>query len=565
MALNSYDPNSSDNWLTEQPDPQGDPFGAPGPDPFAPSSQAQAAPSAQPSSPAQPAAPQSGAYDMTGTGLNTPNQTANPAALRNQAQQTVGQYQSLMSQAQSATDPTSRATAVDALSRQLQGDLEADGHTVAWKNGQLVVDGRPYEVAGAVGDTGASTTPGQTQNTGVTGTGSPGGTGSSAQGGVGHDGVFNGQTREQWRDAWMSTGGGQTQQQVDAWMAANGAQKLSGNGTFLTPFGEVLDLGTAYRSGNVSAGWTPVGGGGGNGGSGAGGAGDTYQSWLDGGQHGTMPGMPPGWQPGQNHMFDGLFDTLDPNAGDLPGYDQIYQQLSQTSPTEQNTSDLVNRILQNPHSLSDQTIEMLKSKNAEELAGAQRLQDEDMQGFAGAAGQLDSPWLAAERGQSAWDRRSKTIDSNRNVDLGAAEQNRTDELNAAKLGQGFAGYQTAKAQTAINTAVQGALGKLGEQRTRTQMNNAFKEAAAQLGMSADQLQMAYIKNNNDFGIDMKKLSLQSSQFQQELAFRIQQLQQQDSQFGANYQLAADQFAANQDQTYWERARQNRLDARPTGA
>ena len=84
---------------------------------------------------------------------------------------------------------------------------------------------------------------------------------SSAPANVGHDGTYNGMTREQWRDAWMGMGSGMTREQVDAWMAANGATKQAGNGTFLTPFGESLDLGTGYRSGNVSAGWTPVTGG----------------------------------------------------------------------------------------------------------------------------------------------------------------------------------------------------------------------------------------------------------------------------------------------------------------
>lgn len=90
---------------------------------------------------------------------------------------------------------------------------------------------------------------------------------------VGHDGVYNGMTREQWRDAWMSNTGVMTPAQVDAWMAAHGATKVSDNGTFRTPYGETLDLGIGYRSGQVRAGFTGTGGGSGGSGSGSGGAG----------------------------------------------------------------------------------------------------------------------------------------------------------------------------------------------------------------------------------------------------------------------------------------------------
>jgi hypothetical protein len=77
---------------------------------------------------------------------------------------------------------------------------------------------------------------------------------------VGHDGTINGQTREQWRDAWMSSGT-KSAAGTDSWLANNGATKLANNGTFLTPFGEVLDLGQNYRTNVVTPAWTQTGGG----------------------------------------------------------------------------------------------------------------------------------------------------------------------------------------------------------------------------------------------------------------------------------------------------------------
>jgi hypothetical protein len=110
---------------------------------------------------------------------------------------------------------------------------------------------------------------------------------------VGHDGTINGQTREQWRDAWMGSGM-QTQQSTDSWMSQNGATKLANNGTFMTPFGEVLDLGINYRTNNVTPGWTQVGGGGG-----------VPQNYSD-------TGVGPSNYPGQSGMQGNPFAGMDP-------------------------------------------------------------------------------------------------------------------------------------------------------------------------------------------------------------------------------------------------------------
>lgn len=89
---------------------------------------------------------------------------------------------------------------------------------------------------------------------------------------VGHDGNYNGMNREQWRDAWMGQGSMATPA-ADAWLQSHGATKLSDNGTYMTPYGEVLDLQIGAKSGTTRAGWTDTGGGGGNAGSGGAGSG----------------------------------------------------------------------------------------------------------------------------------------------------------------------------------------------------------------------------------------------------------------------------------------------------
>ncbi len=123
-----------------------------------------------------------------------------------------------------------------------------------------------------------------------------GGNDSTRPGDVGHDGSWQGQSREQWRDAWMSAGQ-MTPAQADAWMASHGAVKISNNGTYRTPYGEVLDLGIGYRSGTVTPGFTNTGGSGG--GSGAGGSDGSGGS---GGTGAAGAGHPSGW--------DDLYNTL---------------------------------------------------------------------------------------------------------------------------------------------------------------------------------------------------------------------------------------------------------------
>jgi hypothetical protein len=121
---------------------------------------------------------------------------------------------------------------------------------------------------------------------------------------VGHDGVYNGQNREQWRDAWMSSGD-HTVDSMKAWMAKNGGQWQADNGTVMTPFGESMDLGFNVRgaaagNGTIKPIWGGGGGGpadaggpvgdpprGGGGFSGFGGGGGGYGGGGGGGAQGT--------------------------------------------------------------------------------------------------------------------------------------------------------------------------------------------------------------------------------------------------------------------------------------
>lgn len=75
---------------------------------------------------------------------------------------------------------------------------------------------------------------------------------------VGHDGTQNGMNREQWRDSWMGSGTSNNQM-MDQWLAQNGGQRLNDAGVVRTPYGEILDMGIAYKTGQGKPGFTDIG------------------------------------------------------------------------------------------------------------------------------------------------------------------------------------------------------------------------------------------------------------------------------------------------------------------
>lgn len=150
----------------------------------------------------------------------------------------------------------------------------------------------------------------------ATGTGSPiqptmpgGFTGASGSGqpsaggvNVGHDGVYNGMNREQWRDAWMGSGK-MSQDQMTQKLTEMGAAPTGRGDTWTTPYGETYDLGIGWKTGNPTAGWTPSGGGGG----GVGGGGGISDMVSGGGSGGGMGSGSWSGDPGTNDLMSMLW------------------------------------------------------------------------------------------------------------------------------------------------------------------------------------------------------------------------------------------------------------------
>ena len=58
---------------------------------------------------------------------------------------------------------------------------------------------------------------------------------------VGHDGTYRGMTREQYRDAWMSSGA-HTLQDLQNFVQQHGGQVVSDSGNVMTPYGEQINM-----------------------------------------------------------------------------------------------------------------------------------------------------------------------------------------------------------------------------------------------------------------------------------------------------------------------------------
>lgn len=554
-------------WLQQQPDalnagtiaptpaPAPTPTAAPSPEPVPGWGDSPTSPAA-PTAPTSPTAP-SGGYQFDMGPQASP--TSDPQLGDPGGDVGASAYQTLLESIRGASDPTTLARSRDALARQLQADLEADGHKVTWKGETMLIDGRAYEVGGDVvgmpGHAVESFTDGTFGGSTSLGAGIPWDVGADHPSSNPDGYIWDGsQARFVPAPPPMSGGGQQTAEQVvDDWFNTINVRGHQDKKVWIdylkkagvTP-GNIEFFKQRFLEDPNDNPHSPQ--------NQPGRGGSTTLNYA-------MPDIPAwlrAWSPSAPTYTPGSIDT---ELKDLPDFDEIYKLASGNDESEKDTEALIRGILEHPESLSDRDVEMLKAHNAEEAAVAGQLQDEELQHFGANTGLDTSPWLAGQRAQNAWDRREATIGSNRTVDIAAANTRGADRARAAQLGTSYNAYRSSKAQAVTNLAVEAALGKAGEQRSRTALNEAFKQAATQLGLSRDQLVVSYIQGNMDFvtkqmgfDVDLRKLAQQSDEFKQQLAQRIAEVKQADEQFQANYGLAAQEFGERKTQNAWERAK-----------
>lgn len=94
-----------------------------------------------------------GAHSGGGTwGANDPRITEQVGRIQNSPEgktySSVTNFQQQVEALESTADPTQRAQQRDKLARDIYTSLKQSGHDVKWNGEQLIVDGRPYDVAG---------------------------------------------------------------------------------------------------------------------------------------------------------------------------------------------------------------------------------------------------------------------------------------------------------------------------------------------------------------------------------------------------------------------------------
>lgn len=212
------------------------------------------------------------------------------------------------------------------------------------------------------------------------------------------------------------------------------------------------------------------------------------------------------------------------------GYQDVLSRLK--TPVAGATSDLMLSILKNPESLSDHMVETLKAKSADELAEMARADENELTRFGFANNIADSNWLASERraGQQARDK--ALIGSNRYIDITAAQTRLEDRRKAATLGTQYQGEERAREGLAADVGLR----KAAETKDRLALNEQFKQKAAELQIDVDQLKLQYTQSlmediTKRYGIrvaadvDWARLSMQSQQFQDDLIFKMHELDQ----------------------------------------
>lgn len=517
------------SWLQGQntpTDPQAQVEAAP--NPWLPATPAAATPPSTPTP--QTALTPSYTQDLGQTGADSAAGGVNPPAATTQPVSLTA-YQGLVQAVNSAPDAQARTVAHDTLARQVQSDLEADGHAVSWKGDQLVVDGRTYEL----GASSTAPTSGPVDTRPLAGAGAPL------------------QATAPPADYNSPPLAADVQKTITDYIASQGLQANQGDPSALLNLvgylrtqginaqvdyadanghtGGILVDGHPYQLIDGSNRWT------------------TPQPWQDssGAPGASAIGVSP-FANGTGEIPDWLKNPAsDPDlmalSQSIPGFEDIYNRLMATDPQEQQTADLVSQLLQHPESLDDRTVEELKAKNAEEIAAAARAQDEDLQHFGFSNGLDMSPWLAGQRADTAWSARNAIVGNNRSVDISSADTNLKDRQAAASIGQGWAEYKKGKSTAAINSAVEGAAAK-----------GNLEQAAKTLGMTKAQLTISYIGQNLNYSISLEALKQKGEEFTQDLAQRIAAMKQQSDEFTAQFGLNLNQFQLDKDKFAWDKAK-----------
>jgi hypothetical protein len=246
-------------------------------------------------------------------------------------------------------------------------------------------------------------------------------------------------------------------------------------------------------------------------------------------------------------------------SGQLPIYDPM--KMSQFEMPNQGISNalqtqLMNQMLANPHSMSDQNVAQLKGQQTDEaLLMNKQLQDQLMQQGASRGamgGSIDSGQrrLASSLADSV-------LGGNRQIDLQKMQQDRADELGALGASNDVLGGQMGRATSGYGAQLSGqqaqaAQNMAGHDSQAQQVQFALQQALSQEDLNkagADSAFSAWL-NGNQLGLDSQRIGNQSAQFNMsnDLANRQFADDMKKWRAGLNYQYQSGAQGANQ--SFW---------------
>lgn len=248
-------------------------------------------------------------------------------------------------------------------------------------------------------------------------------------------------------------------------------------------------------------------------------AGRTFENWA--------PNSTTSYKPGEIGM------------GDIPNFsfESLMQQMG--GPVDDQTAALVSSILSNPESMGAHVVDSMKARSKDELAELHGGDMDRLRELGVSYGIQDSPWLAAEEMEARGRRNNALVGSNREIDIEAARTNFGDRLNAAGAGTAYSNAKAGRVQSAASLA----LSRAAATGDRLALRESVNQEAARLGIAAEQVMANYISEkaadaSRRWGLQLEadKIAMMDRHFQEELAFKLEQLDMLDQQFGASHDL-----------------------------
>lgn len=249
-------------------------------------------------------------------------------------------------------------------------------------------------------------------------------------------------------------------------------------------------------------------------------------------------------------------------TGDIPqlSLDDYLARASAQTPVETMADKVVMDVLGDPFGGFDQSYsDNLKAKAKDTAADTWLQEDQSISDMAHQLNQdpLSSPWAASERLGARRSRDMGLAGINTDIDITTQDLRSSKQREAAGLGASYAGQKSQQRLNALTLASDNVFKQAALTGDRMALRESVKQAAASLGLQSDALMRDYIIAKQreltqrvglrlGFDIDQAKLDQESSQFKEDLAMRMAQLEELQHEFDANY-------GAQRDDEAWRRA------------